>query len=54
MNDAPDRQKEEDGDEGPIGIFPNWTTVYVSVVVYTLALTALLAYFTSALNYSVQ
>ncbi len=44
---------EEDEDSGPIGIFPNWTAVYVSVVVFTLVMIVLLAWLTSALNFSV-
>ena len=44
---------EDDEDAGPIGPFPNWMSVYVSVVVFTIAMIAILAWFTSALNYSV-
>lgn len=42
-----------DEDAGPIGIFPTWTSVYVSVVVFTLLMIALLSWFSVALNHSV-
>lgn len=54
MNETPaGPQNADDGDEGPVGIFPSWNAVYISVVVYTLILIAVLAYFTSAFNHSV-
>ena len=39
-------------EEGPIGIFPSWRAVYVSVVVVTIALILILYWFTVALDYS--
>lgn len=49
-----EQQKIDDGDEGPVGIFPSWNAVYISVVVFTVITIALLAYFTSAFNHSVS
>ena len=45
--------KADDGDEGPIGIFPSWKAVYISVVVYVAVAIILLAWLTEALNHSV-
>ena len=49
-----DAQKlDDDGETGPIGIFPSWKAVYWSVVIYTLILTAILAVFTEVFDFSV-
>ena len=53
MSDSELQHLDEDGDEGPIGIFPSWKAVYWSVVIYTLALTAILAVFTEVFDFSV-
>ena len=47
------RAVEEDEDAGPIGPFPNWTAVYVSVVIFVVACIAFLAWITVALDFSV-
>jgi len=44
----------DDGDEGPIGPFPNWKAVYWSVVIYTLALIGILWAFTVVFDHSVS
>ena len=41
-------------DSGPIGIFPSWTAVYWSVVIYTVVLIAVLWIFTVVFDHSVQ
>jgi hypothetical protein len=48
------RPPDDDEDRGPIGIFPNWATVYWSVGIYTLALIVLLWVFSVVLNHSVR
>ena len=53
MNETPAGPKADDGDEGPIGIFPSWNALYLSVVIFTLVMIAVLAYFTAAFNHSV-
>ena len=45
--------EHHDEDSGPIGIFPSWRWVYWSVVIYTLAVIAILWVFTVAFNHSV-
>ncbi len=42
----------DSGDDGRIGIFPTWRSLYVSVVVYTVALILLLYAFTVLLDFS--
>ena len=44
--------RDDDGDDGRIGIFPSWNAVYASVVVATLLMIVLLYWFTVALDYS--
>ena len=44
--------RDDDGDEGPIGIFPSWKAVYASVVIATLVMIVLLYWFTVALDFS--
>lgn len=46
------KARAEDGDEGPIGIFPSWNAVYVSVVIATLLMILALYWFTVALDFS--
>ena len=41
----------EDGDRGPIGIFPSWGWLYTAVVVYTAALIGLLWMFTRLFDF---
>ena len=41
----------EDGDRGPIGIFPSWGWLYAAVVVYTAALIGLLWLFTRLFDF---
>ena len=43
-------QSEDDG--GRIGIFPSWRALYVSVVVYSLAVIVLLYVFTVVFDHS--
>ena len=43
---------DENGDDGPIGIFPSWKAVYVSVVVVTAVMIVALYWFTVALDFS--
>ena len=43
---------EDDGDEGPGGIFPSWNAAYVAVVGVTLLMIVLLYWFTVALDFS--
>ena len=45
--------REAEEDAGPIGPFPNWTAVYVTVVVFVAACIGILAWFTAALDFSV-
>ncbi len=42
----------DEGDEGPIGIFPSWKAAYASVAVATLLMIVLLYWFTVALDFS--
>jgi len=51
---GPNKVDDDDDDDGPIGIFPSWNAVYVSVVVFTILMIAVLAYFTVAFNHSVS
>ena len=47
-----DEAQHPDEDEASrIGIFPSWRSLYLTVVVYTLALVALLYLFTVALDH---
>ena len=50
MNEPTPPEADEDG--GRIGIFPSWNWLYGSVVIYTLALVALLYVFTVTLDHS--
>lgn len=47
-------KRNDDEDAGPIGIFPSWTALYWSVVIYTVGLVALLWIFTVAFNHSMR
>lgn len=47
------RLAAEEEDAGPIGPFPNWMSVYVTVVLYVVACIGLLAWLTAALDFSV-
>jgi len=38
--------------EEPIGIFPTWKSLYITVVIYALGLIGLLAYLTVRLDFS--
>ena len=49
-----EQKRQDDEDAGPIGIFPSWKAVYWSVVIYTLALIAILWVFTVAFNHSAR
>lgn len=51
--DEPTLQKDEE-ETGPIGIFPSWAALYWTVIVYTVALVAVLWGFTVAFNHSVR
>lgn len=42
----------EDDDEGPIGIFPTWRVVYITVLVYTAGLTLALYAMSRLLDHS--
>ena len=53
LDDDTLRPDPDDGDEGPIGIFPSWRAVYWSVAIYTLILVVILAVFTSVFDFSV-
>lgn len=44
----------DDEDRGPIGIFPSWSALYWSVIIYTVAMVAILWGFTVAFNHSVS
>jgi hypothetical protein len=46
--------EHDEEDSGPIGIFPSWSAVYWSVVIYTVAVIAILWVFTVAFNHSVS
>jgi len=46
-----DEAQNPDDDDCRIGIFPSWRSLYVTVVVYTLALIVLLYVFTVALDH---
>lgn len=50
--DAAAEADSDSGDDGRIGIFPTWGSLYVSVVVYTVALIAILYAFTVLLDFS--
>lgn len=39
-------------DQGPIGIFPSWKSLYWTVIVYTLAMIAILEAFSVYLDFS--
>jgi hypothetical protein len=49
----PEWSDEREEEDGPIGIFPSWRSLYFSVLVYTVALVIVLQVFTDALNHSV-
>ena len=44
--------EQAEDDDGRIGIFPSWNVLYVTVVVYTLAMIVLLYAFTVLFDYS--
>lgn len=44
--------EQPEDDDGRIGIFPSWSVLYATVVVYTLAMIGLLYAFTVLLDYS--
>lgn len=50
--EADSEADSDSGDDGRIGIFPTWRSLYVSVVVYTVALILLLYAFTVLLDFS--
>jgi hypothetical protein len=52
MRNQESKAKQEDGDR--IGIFPSWKSLYISVVVYTAALIAVLYLLTVLLDFSVR
>ncbi len=42
---------QEDEEEGPIGIFPSWSAIYVTVLVFTFLLILILYWFTVSLDF---
>ena len=50
--ETPLQDPNDEGDEGPIGIFHSWNAVYASVVGATLLMIVLLYWFTVALDFS--
>ena len=44
----------DEDEDGPIGIFPSWRAAYITVLVYTAALTAFLYLMTRLLDHSVR
>ncbi|GMR11882.1 MAG: hypothetical protein BMS9Abin29_0067 [Gemmatimonadota bacterium] len=47
-----ERVEHPEDDDGRIGVFPSWNALYVTVVVYTVAMIVLLYAFTVLLDYS--
>ena len=45
---------EDEGEDGRIGIFPSWKALYISVIVYTAGLIAILYVFTVLLDTSAR
>jgi hypothetical protein len=45
-------ESTETDEDGRIGIFPSWRALYISVLLYTLALIVLLYILTKLLNHS--
>lgn len=45
---------DEDDEDGRIGIFPSWRALYITVIVYTAGLIAILRVFTVLLDTSAQ
>ena len=64
MNEAEDRSvsgvesegraSEPEDENGAIGIFPSWGWLYVSIIVYTVLVIALLHVFTVTLDFSLS
>lgn len=52
VDDARDPDERRDEDENHIGIFRSWRSLYVTVIVYTVALTIILYALTRLLDYS--
>ena len=52
-DDAAAADHPEDVEDGPIGIFPSWRAAYITVLLYTAGLTALLYFLTRLFDYSV-
>lgn len=48
MTPDPETPDGTEEDEGPVGIFPSWRAVYITVLIYTAGLTLVL-YLTSRL-----
>ena len=46
-------ERFDDEDDGRIGIFPSWSSLYVAVTVYTAAMIVILYLFTIFLDFSV-
>ncbi len=49
---AEHKHRDEEESEGHIGIFRSWRSLYVTVILYTTALTVLLYVLTRLLDYS--
>ena len=48
---GPTDEVPDDGDRGPIGIFPSWGWLYATVIVYTAALVGVLWLFTRIFDF---
>ncbi len=44
--------RQDDGEDGQLGLFRSWRALYITVIVYTIALTILLFVFTRLLDFS--
>lgn len=53
-NSDPGATPPDDDDDGRIGIFPSWNALYVTVILYTAGLIAILRVFTVMLDTSTQ
>ena len=49
---TPVEARQDDGEDGQLGLFRSWRSLYVTVIVYTIALTILLYVLTRILDFS--
>ena len=47
-------RRDSEDENGPIGIFPNWSWLYAAVVIYTVVAIVLLHFFTVTLDFGIR